>query len=221
MDIKVLSYNFNRRYYFDIREPLLNDLLNKYEFDILFAQEYLKSNSFDKLNENYEKTETYMNPIFYRKDKFKLLSFFAAEHNKFVCTKLKHVDGQEFYACNLHLNYGYYKIKETKRIKQLGGYLAILNAYKELPTIISGDFNCLPTAETLNLLSDYTNTYISGNSLKEYTNNEYSTECNNEIIDHTFVKGFDVIDYNIISDDYDGQLPSDHNPVYSHIRQNI
>ncbi|HRW21283.1 MAG TPA: hypothetical protein P5509_04865 [Bacteroidales bacterium] len=221
MDIKVLSYNFHRRYYFDIRESLLNDLLNKYEFDILFAQEYLKSNSFDKLNENYEKTETYMNPIFYRKDKFELLSFFAAEHNKFVCAKLKHADGQEFYVCNLHLNYGYYKIKETRRIKQLDGYLAMLNTYEELPTIISGDFNCLPTDETLNLLSDYTNTYISGNSLKEYTNNEYSTVCNNEIIDHTFVKGFDVIDYNIISDDYDGQLPSDHNPVYSRIRQNI
>jgi len=221
MHIKILSYNLNRRWSsYDQREPLINDLLNRYEFDIFCPQEYLRSMKFDKLEKNFERVETYMNPIFYNKDRFTYVSHFAAEHNKFVCVKLRE-GSQEFYVCNLHLNYGYYMIKETGRIKQLGSYLEMIKDLEDLPIVLTGDFNCVQTAETLNLMESFTNTYIAGKSLKEYTNNNYSTVCNDEIIDHTFVKGFKVIDYSIICDDYQGALPSDHNPVYSYIKLDI
>lgn len=219
MQINVLSYNFHRHFAnFEQRKPALDKLLNAYEFDILCAQEFIPSNwkqsLFSKLT-NFGIVDTFMNPIFYNKSKFTKVEHIQLKHNKFVALKLQSEKSQ-FVVCNLHLNYGYYKLNESTRIKQLTGYLNELSKFNSegFPCIITGDFNCLPTASTLELLHDYKNTYMPG-SLKESTLNDYSEIDNGEIIDHTFVKDFDVLSYKIVSELYNDIIPSDHYPIYS------
>lgn len=221
MNLNILSYNFHRHYAnFNERKFALNKLLNTYDFDILCAQEYIASNNriFEKLQSDFDYIATYMNPIFYKKDKFTLIDYTTGKHNKFVAVKLRH-ENQIICVCNLHLNYGYYKINESRRIKQLTEYLNILKEFNKenYPTIITGDFNCLPIASTLKLINDYENTYRSG-SLKECSYNDYSDYDNGEIIDHTFVKGFDILGYKIVTDKFDGMIPSDHYPIYSNLK---
>ena len=101
-----------------------------------------------------------------------------------------------------------------KKIKELGG--------KDMPVIITGDFNAAPTDEPIKLMKKY-NYLITGEVAKRKegpkgTWHDYGKEkdC---LLDYVFVSDdFDVFEYKVLTEPNNEYFWSDHHPIYSVIQ---
>ena len=96
---------------------------------------------------------------------------------------------------------------------------SIRNIARLKPVIITGDLNCGPDSDPLNILSElFTDSRLAAiekNSASGTTFVGFPADlAKGDIIDHIFISThFDVDAYEIISDNAGGFFPSDHLPV--------
>jgi endonuclease/exonuclease/phosphatase family metal-dependent hydrolase len=173
-------------------------------------------------------------PIFYKTDKFKLLnnghfwlSTDTEKPNKGwdaalprICTWAYLQDiktGFKFYFFNLHMDHvGVEARKQSSilvlnKIKQMAG---------KIPTILTGDFNVDQTNESYTLIntSGVLRDCFTLAPVKLADNGTFNSFKINAVtkarIDHIFVtKDFTVKRYGILTNTFNGHLPSDHYPV--------
>ena len=169
-------------------------------------------------------------PVFYRKDKYELLSddtFWLSETPAVpskgwdgactrVCTYAKLKDratGKVFIAMNTHLDH----IGQTAMLEgaRLIGKKAL--DFGDTPVYITGDFNVTPDSAPYNALIEagFEDTArVAPDTDGGITYHAFETPGDGAFIDYVFVKnGVKAASYKIIRDRIDGQLPSDHYPV--------
>jgi endonuclease/exonuclease/phosphatase family metal-dependent hydrolase len=232
------------------RGPVAANLLRFHQFDVFGTQEGLKNqiNDLAKFLPEYEhyglgrddgKDGGEHSSVFYRKDKFKLLSkgdFWLSETpdkpglgwdatccNR-ICSWVQLQDiktGKKFYYFNAHFDHqGKIARIESgklvvKKIKEIAG---------QTPAVFTGDLNggqksdwYLTLANSGVLTDTYTqvkNPYVNNSSF-----NAWGKDLNGyEIIDHIFVtKGFTASRWGILTDTYHGKFVSDHFPVLAEV----
>jgi len=217
----------------DLREPVISNLIKFHDFDIFGAQEVLN----EQLNDLSASLPTYSHigvgrdngkeageyaPIFYKKEKFKLLKeghFWLSENTEKpnkgwdaalprICTwgQFQEVtSGLKFYFFNTHFDHvGVVARRESSKL--------ILEKIKQLagaePTILTGDFNVDQNNEIFSILS--------GSELKDaftttevkYANNgtfnHFDTNAMTDSrIDHIFLSNCSIVKrYGVLTDTY-------------------
>lgn len=216
------------------RCPVLTQLITFHDFDIFGAQEVKHNQLEDMLNalpqysyigvgRDDGKTKGEYAPIFYRKDKFKLLksgNFWLSEDtskpNKGwdaaytrICTwgEFKDITGKfRFWFFNLHMDHiGVVARRESAKL--------VISKIKEMcgkdPVILTGDFNVDQTSESYQVLHEsgilsdsYEVTqlrYATNGTCAGWNPNTYTPNR----IDHIFVtKNFIVEKYGVLTDTY-------------------
>ena len=166
-------------------------------------------------------------PIFYRTDLYELINFKTfwlsdtpeEMSNTWqgyyfrICTYAvlkEKATNKCFVVANTHLDYktNEIKLKSVKLINQK------LNALS-LPTIVMGDFN---STQQNNAIKEMKNYYSDAGTDFEDVN-QSTNFSNNKLkkIDYIFQKGFDVINYNVITTTFNGIYASDHFPIYAEL----
>ncbi|RZK72960.1 MAG: endonuclease/exonuclease/phosphatase family protein [Pedobacter sp.] len=217
----------------DLREPVISNLIKFHDFDIFGAQEVLN----EQLNDLSASLPTYSHigvgrdngkeageyaPIFYKKEKFKLLKeghFWLSENTEKpnkgwdaalprICTwgQFQEVtSGLKFFFFNTHFDHvGVVARRESSKL--------ILEKIKQLagaePTILTGDFNVDQNNEIFSILS--------GSELKDaftttevkYANNgtfnHFDTNAMTDSrIDHIFLSNCSIVKrYGVLTDTY-------------------
>lgn len=173
--------------------------------------------------------------IFYKKDKFQLLSsgdFWLSE------TPDKPGLGWDATCCNRICSWVYLQDKKTKKkfyffnvhfdhqgkVARLESSRLMIQKIKEIakgaPSILTGDFNAGRDAEPYKILAnsntirdsykDVSNPYENNSSFNGFKNDFKTTE----VIDHIFIsKQWKASKWGILTDTYFGKFPSDHFPV--------
>ena len=227
------------------RCPVLTQLITFHDFDIFGAQEVKHNQLEDMLNalpqysyigvgRDDGKTKGEYAPIFYRKDKFKLLksgNFWLSEDtskpNKGwdaaytrICTwgEFKDITGKfRFWFFNLHMDHiGVVARRESavlilEKIKQIAG---------DLPVIVTGDFNGTVDSEPVTVLTEggmknacVTAKVAYGPTWSFHDFGRIPVE-KRRLIDFIFIKGaVEVERYRTIDDKPDNGYLSDHAPV--------
>ena len=227
------------------RCPVLTQLITFHDFDIFGAQEVKHNQLEDMLNalpqysyigvgRDDGKTKGEYAPIFYRKDKFKLLksgNFWLSEDtskpNKGwdaaytrICTwgEFKDITGKfRFWFFNLHMDHiGVVARRESavlilEKIKQMAG---------DLPVIVTGDFNGTVDSEPVTVLTEggmknacVTAKVAYGPTWSFHDFGRIPVE-KRRLIDFIFIKGaVEVERYRTIDDKPDNGYLSDHAPV--------
>lgn len=176
-------------------------------------------------------------PIFYHKNKFKLLqqdTFWLSDSCEKVgygwdaaCRRVvtwghfqEIKSGKKFYVFNTHFDHlGKVARRESAKL--------VLKKMKEIaqnsPSILLGDFNATPDDEPIQILVDENNTDKIINSLKISQNGHYGpigsfngfkSERENSQIDYIFVKnGVKCLQHTTHSETWNNRYPSDHFPV--------
>jgi endonuclease/exonuclease/phosphatase family metal-dependent hydrolase len=217
----------------DLRGPVIVDLIKFHDFDIFGAQEVLNEqlNDLSKSLSNYGhigvgrdngKEAGEYAPIFYKKEKLKLLKeghFWLSEKTESpnkgwdaalprICTWGQFEDissGLKFYFFNTHFDHvGVTARRESsklilRKIKELAG---------EEPTVLTGDFNVDQNNEIFSILSGselkdaYTTTqlkYASNGTFNHFDTNAMTDSR----IDHIFLSNCAVVKrYGILTDTY-------------------
>jgi endonuclease/exonuclease/phosphatase family metal-dependent hydrolase len=217
----------------DLRGPVIADLIKFHDFDIFGAQEVLNEqlNDLSKSLSNYGhigvgrdngKEAGEYAPIFYKKEKLKLLKeghFWLSEKTESpnkgwdaalprICTWGQFEDissGLKFYFFNTHFDHvGVTARRESsklilRKIKELAG---------EEPTVLTGDFNVDQNNEIFSILSGselkdaYTTTqlkYASNGTFNHFDTNAMTDSR----IDHIFLSNCAVVKrYGILTDTY-------------------
>ncbi len=216
------------------RCPVVCELIQFHDFDIFGSQEVLNNQLNDMLaglpnfayigvGRDDGKTAGEYAPIFYKKDKFKLLksgNFWLSKETTFpnkgwdavlprICTWGEFEDmtsGLRFWFFNLHMDHvGVEARKESAKL--------VLSKIKEMcgtePVIFTGDFNVDQTNESFTLINssgimrdsyDATKICYAQNGTFNGFNTDRKT---NSRIDHIFVSPtFDVLRYGILTDTY-------------------
>lgn len=125
--------------------------------------------------------------------------------------------GQEFWAFNTHLD-------NTGTVARLNSTKLILKKIKELnsknlPIVLTGDFNSLENSEPIVLISKELENAYTNSETKPYgpkgTFNDFDiNKIPAERIDYIFTKNFKVINFRTINDRRENLLyPSDHFPI--------
>jgi endonuclease/exonuclease/phosphatase family metal-dependent hydrolase len=182
-------------------------------------------------------------PVFYRKDRFKLLhrsSFWLSESpgkpgkswdaacpriatwGKFEDTWTKNT----FFFFNTHFDH----VGETARIKSSELLLAKINeTIGDHPVILAGDFNCTEKDLPYKILTSGKGRISALSDVRHLTefgpygttqtyNGFQNTILLDRRIDFIFVKNIDrVLRYGTISEKWDGRFVSDHNAVFAEI----
>jgi endonuclease/exonuclease/phosphatase family metal-dependent hydrolase len=217
----------------DLRGPVIADLIKFHDFDIFGAQEVLNEqlNDLSKSLSNYGhigvgrdngKEAGEYAPIFYKKEKLKLLKeghFWLSEKTESpnkgwdaalprICTWGQFEDissGLKFYFFNTHFDHvGVTARRESSKL--------ILSKIKELageePTVLTGDFNVDQNNEIFSILSGselkdaYTTTqlkYASNGTFNHFDTNAMTDSR----IDHIFLSNCAVVKrYGILTDTY-------------------
>jgi len=229
----------------DSRKEMVFWLIEKYDPDILGIQEALS----DQMNELDEALSAYQwsgagrddgickgeyVPVFFKKDRFTMseegqfwLSETPAEAGSMgwdaACTRmvswirLEEINsGNEYYVFNTHFDH----MGEEARMNSallLSDSVRVIAGQN--PAIITGDLNCGPESDPLNILSElFTDSRllaIQENSGSATTFVGFPADLSrNELIDHIFISPHFIVDeYEIISDNAGGFFPSDHLPV--------
>lgn len=249
--VRVASYNL--RYdnrgdsgnLWENRLPIIGELIRFHDFDIFGTQEGLR-HQLDSLSARLPgynwyglgrddgKTKGEHSAVFYKKDKYKLLSkgdFWLSEtpekpgfgwdaKNNRICSWVQLQElatKKKFYFFSVHFDHQGVKARQESS-------LLILRKIKEIagqsPAILAGDFNGghdSPWYQAIagsGLLKDcYTlapHPYAISGSYNGFGDNMES----DEIIDHIFVTGgIGVKRWGLLTDSYHGKYPSDHFPV--------
>jgi len=228
----------------DGRKEMVYWMIEKYDPDILGIQEALKG-QIDELNEALSEYAwagvgrddgnckgEYV-PVFYHRDRFTMadqghfwLSESPAEAGSMgwdaACTrmvswiKLQEISsGVEYFVFNTHFDHvgEEARLKSARLLSDSIQHIAGQNA-----VIITGDLNCGPDSDPLNILSDqFTNSrhMINPESGPQTTFIGFPADLSkNAIIDHIFISShFDVNEYEIIDENANWFFPSDHLPV--------
>lgn len=229
----------------DSRKEMVFWMIEKYDPDILGIQEALQGQmeELDQALTDYrwsgagrddgECKGEYV-PVFYRKDRFIL-----ADEGQFwlsdkpgqpgskgwdaACTRMvswirlqEIASGYEYFVFNTHFDH----VGEEARLNSarlLSDSIRLIASLK--PVIITGDFNCRPESDPLNVLSELFSDSrllaVQKDSLSGTTFVGFPPDLTrNDIIDHIFISPhFGVAEYEIISDNAGGFFPSDHLPV--------
>lgn len=253
-DIRIASYNV--RYdnkndsgnLWTSRYPVIAALVQFHDFDIFGTQEGLR-HQIDTLAANLPAYAWYglgrddgqakgeHSAIFYKKDKYKVLSkgdFWLSETpekpgpgwdarlNR-ICSWLQLQDNKskkKFYVFNVH--YDHQGVKARQESSKL-----ILEKIKSIagtnPVLLTGDFNGDHKSEWYQLLANsgtLSDTYrlVKTPYATNGSFNSFRTPSSSSIIDHIFVtKQFTVKKWGILTDSYYGKFPSDHFPVVAEV----
>lgn len=236
----------------DFRKEKVAELIGYYEPDFLGMQEVQKM-QLDYLLENLPQYKFIGLPrengefaeyscIFYNAEKFKVLeykTFWLSEtpnemskgwdaachrivtYGLFQDKKSK----QKFWIANTHLDHMGMKAREESA-KMLVEFSKELKAKKDIPFILTGDFNAEPNDKVISILKDaLVDSYTSSNK-KPYgpkgTWNGFKfndkIETRLDYIFYTKEKSLTVGSISIIDDFYDFKYPSDHLPVLVHFK---
>lgn len=236
----------------DFRKEKVAELIGYYEPDFLGMQEVQKM-QLDYLLENLPQYKFIGLPrengefaeyscIFYNAEKFKVLeykTFWLSEtpnemskgwdaachrivtYGLFQDKKSK----QKFWIANTHLDHMGMKAREESA-KMLVEFSKELKTKKDIPFILTGDFNAEPNDKVISILKDaLVDSYTSSNK-KPYgpkgTWNGFKFNDKIEIrldyIFYTNAKSLEVDSISIIDDFYDFKYPSDHLPVLVHFK---
>lgn len=171
------------------------------------------------------------NPIFYKRDIFRLidsgtkwLSDTPDVKSKYSESSLNRIytyallerksDGERIMVINTHFDHE----SGTARQKQAGALMKFVNSITDYPIVLTGDFNCGTTSAAYGTIvspdlrnsSDVATKII--NKGPTYTNYGSSTST----IDFVFVtpKKLLVESYKVCNDKINGSFPSDHHPVF-------
>lgn len=232
------------------RKDFAADLVKFHEVDIFGAQEVLNHQLNDLLQRlpDYSyvgvgredgKTKGEYAPIFYKKDRFVLEdsgNFWLAEDMNAVgkkgwdaaCERVAtwgifkdKISGNKFFFLNTHLDH------MGKVARHEGASLVLEQAHKlakNLPVIVTGDFNAVPDDDPIKVLTDKNDPRHVVHSREiatlkygpEWTFHDYGRISNNERewIDYIFVKGNIKVWHNgVLTDTLNNLYPSDHCPV--------
>lgn len=232
------------------RKDLAADLVKFHEVDIFGAQEVLNHQLNDLLQRlpGYSyvgvgredgKTKGEYAPIFYKKDRFVLEdsgNFWLAEDMNAVgkkgwdaaCERVAtwgifkdKLSGKKFFFLNTHLDH------MGKVARHEGALLVLEQAHKlakDLPVIVTGDFNAILDDDPIKVLTDKNDPRHVVHSREiatlkygpEWTFHDYGRISNNERewIDYIFVKGnIKVMRNGVFTDTLNNLYPSDHCPV--------
>lgn len=232
------------------RKDLAADLIKFHEVDIFGAQEVLNHQLNDLLQRlpDYSyvgvgredgKTKGEYAPIFYKKDRFVLEdsgNFWLAEDMNAVgkkgwdaaCERVAtwgifkdKLSGKKFFFLNTHLDH------MGKVARHEGASLVLEQAHKlakDLPVIVTGDFNAVPDDDPIKVLTDkndprhviHSRELTSLKYGPDWTFHDYGRIKNNdrEWIDYIFVKGnIQVLRNGVLTDTLNDLYPSDHCPV--------
>lgn len=174
------------------------------------------------------KPEGEANPIFYRKDKFQLLSFdtfFLSDTYKImsntwgadcirICTYGRFKDlktNKEFMVFNTHLDHisAIARVKGVQLIKRIIKELNI----EDIPYVITGDMNDFYNSDPINeLFLEHRDASAFNNQQDIITFHNYGTA--QEKIDYIALsKLVKQIDYKVLTNKYGDVYPSDHYPI--------
>ncbi len=170
------------------------------------------------------------NPIFYRKDKFKLIEsgtkwlsetpdtvskYSESSLNRiYTYAKLERIsDGAVFMHINTHFDHKSSVARELQA-KVLVGFIA---KNVGMPMIITGDFNCETTTAAYKTLIDggLSNSYDVA-EMREKGATFHGNGSSSKVIDFIFVEPSQVYvtQYDICNEKVDGGYVSDHHPIY-------
>lgn len=229
----------------DSRKEMVFWLIEKYNPDILGVQEALQGqmDELDLALSGYRWSGAGRDdgnckgeyvPVFYKKERFML-----AEEGRFwlsedpgvpgskgwdaACTrmvtwiKLQEIStGYDYFVFNTHFDH----VGEEARLESARLLSDSIRRIASLaPVIITGDLNCGPDSDPLNILSELFSDSrllaIKKDSVSATTFVGFPADLTrSDIIDHIFISPhFGVDEYEIISDNAGGFFPSDHLPV--------
>ncbi|RKN82504.1 endonuclease/exonuclease/phosphatase family protein [Ulvibacterium marinum] len=228
-------------------------MINFYDLDIIGMQEVL-INQLDYLKQHLGQYQTVgvgredgkdkgeFSPIFYRKDRFEELksgTFWLSETPEKVSkgwdASLERIatwalvkdkiTGKKFVIMNTHFDHigKQARIESAKLLKQKSKVLA-----KDLPLILTGDFNLVPESEAIKTLTaqDGKNTLVNSSNVATLSYGPDWTTCGfdnrpfpeRKVIDYIFVKQYKkVIRYAVFSEMLNDIFLSDHCPVFAQI----
>lgn len=234
------------------RKDLAANVIKFYDVDILGAQEVLHHQLTDLLERlpGYTyvgvgredgKTKGEYSPIFFKKDRFTVEdsgNFWLAEDMNAIGKKgwdaacervatwaiLKDkVSGKKFFFLNTHLDH-------VGKVARHEGASLVLEQVKvkgkNLPSIVTGDFNAAPEDEPIQVLTNasdsrhltHTRTIAPLRYGPEWTFHDYGRILfdKREWIDYIFVKGnIKVLSHGVLTETLNHLYPSDHCPVIS------
>ena len=227
------------------RLPVISQMVHFHDFDVFGGQELLHHQveglqnnlpqfAFYGVGRDDGKTKGEYTPVFYKKDKFRLLekgTFWLSETPGKVskgwdaalpriCSwiKLEEVDtGLTFFVFNTHFDHRGMQARKNSAILILDQMKTIAG---NVPALLTGDFNFDQYHENYKLIKlspDVKDTYDLA-KIKMPHNGTFNgfriTSNSDKRIDHIFVNdSFEVRKYGILTDSYFGKFPSDHFPV--------
>jgi endonuclease/exonuclease/phosphatase family metal-dependent hydrolase len=230
------------------RVPVVANLIDFHDFDIFGTQEALRHQldtlsallpayTWYGLGRDDGEAKGEHSAIYYKKDKYKLLSkgsFWLSETpekpgpgwdarlNR-ICSwvQLAQVKGgKKFFVFNVHFDHQGVKARVESGKLMVQKIQAIAGSN---PAILTGDFNGDHNSEWYKTLA--TNEVLKDTYMqvkKPYINNgsfnSFKTPASSAIIDHIFTtKQFSVTRWGILTDSYYGKFPSDHFPVVADV----
>ena len=243
MSFNVLCAGRGKNYWTSRKDKVL-DIIKKYQPDTFGLQEshnrwmnYLCKNlpEYDYVGVGREngKRDGEFSPVFYLKDKYELLDrghFWLSDTPDVpgrcwnaACTRIcsyavlkEKATGKTLVHANTHTDH----VSELARINGTALITEKLSGFKDIPVIVTGDFNDYPDSECWkNMIkagfSDSRNIakisddMFTFHNFGQINNKDYS--C---IIDYVFVRNCgNVESFKVITDTYNGFYPSDHYPV--------
>ena len=242
-NVKCISDSDKDEYGWQNRAALICDVLQDKTPSIICLQENKKEQYrfFKSFLSGYDSVAIYRDssalteclPIFYRSDMYLLeqtQTFWLSDtpdvmSNTWdgayyrICTYVvlkNKITDKEFVVANTHLDYKSAEIQE-KSIKLIYDRLSKLN----LPTILTGDFNCRPNSNAISLAKQHFTDVGKGFADENKgTINYFRSDYKDVKIDFMLqLNGSFVVDeYRVIDKKIDGAFPSDHFPIYAEIR---
>lgn len=235
------------------RVEMVTGLLRFHDADIFGLQEALLGQIKDVKNElpGYDwfgvgrddgKKGGEFSPVFYNKSKFKLLdhgTFWLSEtpekpsmgwdasFNRIVTWGHFEIveNGKQFLFFNTHFDHRGDEARRQSAIL-IRQKIEEMTYNKNLPVILTGDFNLTPDQEPISLLKKYLNDSYEISEEPPYgpvgTYNGFNLDSDlDRRIDYIFVKGdLEVLKYAALSEIKDKRFPSDHLPVFAKIQLN-
>ncbi len=240
--ISVMSFNIYTNTSDSVRVERVIEMINKYKPDILGVQEasvswmnILKT----RINSDYDYVGVGRNggnsgeysAIFYLKDKFKVLDsgtkWLSSTPNvagsKYDSSSYPRImtyavlerksDGLNFLHVNTHLEH----TNEESRVAQIEVLMSEIKKLPDLPTFITGDFNCTTSSSVYKSLmsSGYSDvSRIASESQISPTFHNYGSSS--KLIDFIFCSS-DIYaeSYEVCNEKINGDYASDHHPIYS------
>lgn len=174
-------------------------------------------------------------PVFYRADLYDLVdqgSFWLSETPEEMskdwdsaCYRIcsytilaEKSSGKQFVVFNTHLDH----VSDLARVNGIQVVLDKISEFGGLPAVLMGDMNAEEDSETYRMATEnfLDVKYQLPNPVESCTYQNWGQDLERPCIDYILISksGFDVLDYNVCSNTYDGVYPSDHFPIYARLK---